>query len=137
MKFRKKRKLHSAVEAASLSDILFFLLLFFLMVATMASPAAIQVLLPKANKSEIIQTRKKIIRVRVDKDENYFIDKKQVELENFKDELSEKVTHGVETSVTLDIDKSVVSGKMIEVIDLVNQLKLPIVIASEKKKGGG
>ena len=126
--------MHSAVEAASLSDILFFLLLFFLMVATMASPSAIQVLLPKANKSEIIQTRKKIIRVKVDKDLNYFIDKKQVTIENFKDELSKNVTHGVETSVTLDIDKSVESGKMIEVIDLVNQLKLPIVIASEKKK---
>jgi biopolymer transport protein ExbD len=131
MKFRKRRKMHSAVEAASLSDILFFLLLFFLMVATMASPSAIQVLLPKAKTGSAAP--KKIIRVSVDADLNYYIEKNPVKIDDLKEELAKKVPYGSETSVVLEMDKSVESGKMIEVIDLVNQLKLPIVIATEKK----
>lgn len=131
MKFRKRRKGHSAVEASALADILFFLLLFFLMVSTLASPSAIEVLLPKADTGKSIP--KNIINVTVDKNTSYYVEGSPVAFDNLKNEIALKAKNANDNTVILRVDQAVDSGKMIEVIDIVNQLKIPIVIATEKK----
>ena len=76
MKFRKKHKNESEVFTDSLNDILFILLMFFLIVATLANPNVIKVGLPKGTKDT---KAKQNIMVSINKDQQYFIGTKRVE----------------------------------------------------------
>ena len=70
MKFRKKHKSESEVFTDSLNDILFILLMFFLIVATLANPNVVTVGLPRGTKDT---KAKQNIMVSIDKDQNFFI----------------------------------------------------------------
>ena len=70
MKFRKKHKNESEVFTDSLNDILFILLMFFLIVATLANPNVVRVGLPRGTKDT---KAKQNIMVSIDKDQQYFI----------------------------------------------------------------
>jgi biopolymer transport protein ExbD len=77
MKFRKKHKGEaSEVFTDSLNDILFILLMFFLIVATMANPNVVKVGLPRATKDT---KAKQNIMVSIDKDQNFFIGSSKVD----------------------------------------------------------
>ncbi len=71
MKFRKKNRFHSEVFTASMNDIMFFLMLFFLIISTMASPNAIKLLLPKASGQVAVR---ETVKVQIDAQNNYYLD---------------------------------------------------------------
>ena len=77
MKFRKKHKGEAAeVFTDSLNDILFILLMFFLIVATMANPNVVKVGLPRGTKDT---KAKQNIMVSIDKNQQYYIGTKKIE----------------------------------------------------------
>ncbi|MEI9808648.1 MAG: biopolymer transporter ExbD [Bacteroidota bacterium] len=76
MKFRKKHNEGSEVFTDSLNDILFILLMFFLIVATLANPNVVKVGLPRGTKDT---KAKQNIMVSIDKDQNYYIGPSKVD----------------------------------------------------------
>ena len=76
MNLRKKHKEASEVSTDSLNDILFILLMFFLIVATLANPNVVKVGLPKGSKDT---KAKQNIMVSIDKEQNYYIGARKVE----------------------------------------------------------
>lgn len=76
MRFRKKHKEQSEVFTDSLNDILFILLMFFLITTTMANPNVVKVGLPRGTKDT---KAKQNIMVSIDKDQNFFIGQKKIE----------------------------------------------------------
>jgi biopolymer transport protein ExbD len=89
MKFRKKHKGEaSEVFTDSLNDILFILLMFFLIVATLANPNVVKVGLPKGTKDT---KAKQDIMVSIDKDQHYSIGSRHVEASQFDSLLSQEI----------------------------------------------
>jgi biopolymer transport protein ExbD len=89
MKFRKKHKGEaSEVFTDSLNDILFILLMFFLIVATLANPNVVKVGLPRGTKDT--KTKQNIM-VSIDKDQQYYIQGKKVESGAFDSLLSKEI----------------------------------------------
>jgi biopolymer transport protein ExbD len=76
MSFRRKHKEESEVFTDSLNDILFILLMFFLIVATLANPNVVKVGLPRGSKDT---KAKQNIMVSVDKDQQYYIGTKKID----------------------------------------------------------
>lgn len=76
MKFRKKHKQESEVFTDSLNDILFILLMFFLITTTMANPNVVKVGLPKGTKDT---KAKQNIMVSIDKNQNYYLGQKLID----------------------------------------------------------
>ena len=76
MKFRKKHKNESEVFTDSLNDILFILLMFFLIVATLANPNVVKVGLPRGTKDT---KAKQNIMVSINKNQEYFIGTTKIE----------------------------------------------------------
>jgi biopolymer transport protein ExbD len=76
MKFRKKHREQSEVFTDSLNDILFILLMFFLITTTMANPNVVKVNNPRGTKDT---KAKQNIVVSIDKDQKFFIGQKQVD----------------------------------------------------------
>jgi biopolymer transport protein ExbD len=89
MRFRKKHKGEaSEVFTDSLNDILFILLMFFLIVATLANPNVVKVGLPKGSKDT---KAKQDIMVSIDKNQQYSIGNKKIPSANFDSVLSQEI----------------------------------------------
>ena len=89
MRFRKKHKNESEVFTDSLNDILFILLMFFLIVATLANPNIVKVGLPRGTKDT---KAKQNIMVSIDKDQQYYIGSNHVETAMIDSFLSREIT---------------------------------------------
>lgn len=89
MNIRKRTREQSEVETGALADILFFLLMFFLMISTLASPDAIKLLLPESSSAQQTATKENI-RVTVDAENRYFVDDVLVPFENLEIYLGEE-----------------------------------------------
>ena len=132
MNFRRAKNVHAEVQAGALSDILFFLMLFFLIISTLASPNAIKLLLPKATTGKSIPSQ--VINVSITGDLKYYINQNEVTLANMEQLLIAEGGKLQTPSVVLRMDKTISIDEMVKVIDIVNKAKVPVVIAIDKAK---
>ncbi len=133
----ERRKLRTAeVYTASLNDIMFFLLLFFLIISTLVTPATIRVLLPKSKTSENVAIKKQI-NLTVTAEHKYFIDSKEVTFETIEPQLSQMIAKKAKTEdliVLLHADKTLNLQDVVSVIDIGNKLKVKMVLFTQKEK---
>ncbi|MEY4987680.1 MAG: hypothetical protein RL567_1459 [Bacteroidota bacterium] len=136
MNFRKREREASEVETGALADILFFLLMFFLMISTLASPDAIRLLLPKADSTKVTPPVVESIRVSVDASNNFFIDGNATPfaLDQVDGQLKEILKTKKANSLIISIDKSRTVQDLTDVYDLAAKNNLSMVMAAEKKK---
>ncbi|HLP34089.1 MAG TPA: biopolymer transporter ExbD [Bacteroidia bacterium] len=133
MNFRRKKAAHAEVQAGALSDILFFLMLFFLIISTLATPSAIRLLLPRAQSVNSVPP-KQPLHVYITQDLRYYLEKDEVSLANFERDLALKIRGKEQPSIVLHMDRTISVDEMMKVLDIVNKLKLPVVIAVDKSK---
>lgn len=136
MNFRKREREASEVETGALADILFFLLMFFLMISTLASPDAIRLLLPRADSTKVTPPVVESIRVSVDANNNFFIDgnAQPLVLDQVDAQLKEILKTKKANSLIISIDKSRSVQDLTDVYDLAAKNNLSMVMAAEKKK---
>lgn len=132
MNLRRKTKVHSEVSTHSLNDIMFFLLLFFLIASTMANPNVIKVLLPKAAHQEQQVNRVRHVLTQT-KDRDYLLDAKPINKEQIKFELERLKGTNTELTVVLNIDASVPWGDVVELLDIGKEINVKMVAATDKK----
>ena len=99
MNLRSDKKVKAEIFTSAMNDIMFFLMLFFIIASTLLSPNIIKLNLPSAENSQSIH--KKEIQVSVDKDLQYFVDKTQVSFEQLPTLLTQKVAQDPEAYVVL------------------------------------
>lgn len=129
MKIKRKKHFAAEVATSSLNDIMFFLLLFFLIVSTIANPNVIKILLPKAQTPQTLS--KKQISLTVTGSKQYFIDKREVPFGQLENALLE-ATKGVgDPTIVLRIDKSLNVQDLVDVMQLGTKLKIKMVLATE------
>lgn len=127
MNIRKRLRTHPEMHTGALNDILFILLLFFLIVSTLANPNVIKVSNPKA-KSD---TRaKQTVVVTVDKDQNLYIGSQRISLEQLEPELKAYLSKETEKpSVVINGDSTSHLGTAIKVMQVIKKLGATPVMA--------
>jgi biopolymer transport protein ExbD len=125
-----RTRMHSEMKADSLSDIMFFLMLFFLIMSTMIAPQVIKIKLPKADAGKALSKKNLILSVNADN--NYFIDKMQVPKENLETELSKLVKPNEELTVIVRADKDSHWQDVVNLVAVSNKLKLNVSLAVDK-----
>jgi biopolymer transport protein ExbD len=80
MNLRKRQRGNVEVHTSALNDIMFFLLLFFLLASAVANPNVVKLFLPRSNSGQSIP--QKTINVSITKDLEYYVEKKQVDAAN-------------------------------------------------------
>ena len=119
MKFRKKHKHESEVFTDSLNDILFILLMFFLIVATLANPNVIKVGLPRGTKDT---KAKQNIMVSIDKNQQFYIGSSHIELGLIDSFLIREITKFKATvdtpTVVINADTSAYYGEVFRIMRL-------------------
>lgn len=116
---------------ASMTDIIFLLLIFFVITSTVVKEPILKILLPKGAKDNII---KQNIKLMVDKDLNYAIDNKVVPFDRLPDEMNAVLNQNPGATVSIFGDKSVNYEKVMDLVYLVNQLGGKPVLALEPVK---
>ncbi len=136
MKIERTRRPSAEVYTASLNDIMFFLMLFFLIISTMVTPMAIRVMLPKSSTSKQV-TAKENINLSVTREGRYYINDSEVPFEAIEPEL-QRMTAGLaeeeRPNVLLQADLSLDLQSVVRVIDIGNRTGLKMILFTEKDK---
>jgi biopolymer transport protein ExbD len=127
MNIRKKLRNHPEVHTGALNDILFILLLFFLIVSTLANPNVIKVSNPKA-KSDT--KSKQTVVITVDKDQQIYLGSKKVTMEELEPELKLFLAKETEKpSVVINGDSTSHLGTSIKLMQIIKKLGATPVMA--------
>jgi biopolymer transport protein ExbD len=132
MNLSRRRKLSSHVETSSMNDIMFFLMLFFLIVSTMVNPNIIKLMLPNARSGK--QAMKQPITVSVNAAGQYFLDKQLVTPEALEPALAQKVQGLESPTAVLRVDASLNVQKLVDILEIGNRLKIKMVMATQAQK---
>ncbi|SEQ21836.1 ExbD/TolR family protein [Flavobacterium urocaniciphilum] len=131
MAIKRNRRFHAEVHASSMSDIMFFLLLFFLIISTLANPNVIKMTLPKSKTNE--KTNKQFISISVNENKEFFIDKQPVNYDDLEKELLAKVGNDKEQTVVVRIPFNLQVQDLVDVLQIGVKNNLKFVIATNPK----
>ncbi len=135
MGLRKKAHRDAEVSTESLNDIMFFLLLFFLILSTMVSPNAIKVNLPSSKPTKPVENNKKPIHLDVSNNRNYFVEGKEVDYSVLEATLVAAINGNPEPTVVLQMDKDLSIQDAVDVMIIVDKLKCKMVWATKPSNG--
>ncbi|SFG73066.1 ExbD/TolR family protein [Pedobacter insulae] len=133
MNLRKRKKGAVEVHTSALNDIMFFLLLFFLLASAVVNPNVVKLLLPKSESGQQ-STAKKAITVKIDENLNYFVDEKQTSIEQMQTVVEAYQKIAPDLTIILYVAKSVPAENIMKAYDVANKLKLKLVLAVDPKK---
>ena len=132
MNLRKRHKRASAeVHTSAMNDIMFFLLLFFLIASTVTNPNVIKLMLPKSASGQSVS--KKTITVSIKKDLTYYVDKKETKEADLNTALSAYKKIATELTIVLYVDRTVAIQNVVSVMDIAQKLNIKLVLATEPK----
>lgn len=131
MSIRKRRPFHDEDAMASMNDIMFFLMLFFLIISTIANPNVIRLALPKANTTE--QLAKQPVTLSVTADKRYYINTTELPLEGLENALQIALENNNDPTVVLRVADNLTVQDLVDVMSLGAKLKLKMVLSTEKK----
>ncbi|HAQ18952.1 MAG TPA: biopolymer transporter ExbD [Prolixibacteraceae bacterium] len=134
MNFRSKRKQDFEIFSNSFSDIMFFLMLFFLIVSTMITPGAIKLALPQADKSPSMNKQTEKIAISVTKDLKYYINDKQIQFSQIEPELLKIKKENVEAFAIVRCDNTIAVQSMVDVLQLGNKTGVKMVLATSRRE---
>ncbi|MEI6050368.1 MAG: biopolymer transporter ExbD [Bacteroidota bacterium] len=133
MNIRRKRHFKAEVSTSSLNDIMFFLLLFFLIVSSLANPNVIKLLLPNSKSAQNLN--KQQITISITKDKKYFIDTREIKFNDIELLLKSRISSLQEPTVILRLESSLTVQDLVDVLEIGNRLQVKMVMATNKKTG--
>jgi biopolymer transport protein ExbD len=113
---------------------MFFLLLFFLIVSTLSNPNVIKLLLPSSKAAQ--ELNKQQITISVTDDKKYYIDNKQVTLQEIEPLLRSRIAAIKEPTVILRFAYNLQVQDLVDILEIGVKLKVKMVMATNKKAGG-
>ncbi|MEZ4792611.1 MAG: biopolymer transporter ExbD [Gelidibacter sp.] len=126
MNLRGRNKVTPEFNMSSMTDIVFLLLIFFMIASTLVTTSAIDILLPKASgKTE----NKKSVAVSIKENLTFYIDQKLVGESVLETELKTLLANQEEPTIVLRADKSVAVEHVVKVMDIANRNKFKVILA--------
>lgn len=132
MKIDRSTNSDAEVYLGSFNDIMFFLLLFFLIVSTMVNPSVIKLMLPKASSGQTIS--KVNINLSVTKDLHYFLNDKPISFQEIEPTLTSLIKNNKEPTVILRTDSELTIQQIVDVLEIGNRLKIKMVLATQSRQ---
>jgi biopolymer transport protein ExbD len=129
MKIKTRNHFAAEVATSSLNDIMFFLLLFFLIISTITNPNVIKVLLPRSSASQALSKQPIILTITEDKE--YFINKRPVSVNALEQELIKACKGLQEPTVVLHAASSLSIQDLVNVMQVGAHQKIKMVLATK------
>jgi biopolymer transport protein ExbD len=127
MALRSRNKVTPNFNMSSMTDIVFLLLIFFMLTSTLVSPNALKLLLP-SSKAKTLE--KQTISISITKDIQFYINENPVSENTIEQELKLIINNEHEPAIILHTDKSVAIEHVVKVMDIAYRNKYKIVLAT-------
>jgi biopolymer transport protein ExbD len=112
---------------------MFFLLLFFLIVSSLANPNVIKLLLPNSKSAQNLS--KQQISISVTKDKKYFIDSHQINFDDIEPLLRARISALQEPTIILRMEYTLTVQDLADLLEIGTRLKVKMVMATNKTPG--
>lgn len=126
LKTRNKRQVDFSMS--SMTDIVFLLLIFFMLTSTLVSPNALKLLLPKSSGRTLANQS---ISVSIDQDKNFYFGQEAVTPEQLEMRLSDVANTQEEATVVLNAERTVPIEEVVKVMGMANKLKIKMILATD------
>ena len=127
MDLKSKHKVNASFSMSSMTDIIFLLLIFFMLTASFITPSGLPVNLPASKSSEIVLQK---VSVTITKNLSYFVNNQRVNRSSLESVLRSNLS-GKERIVVLHCDASVPVERLVEVAGIATSLKAKVSIATK------
>lgn len=127
MDLKSKHRVNASFSMSSMTDIIFLLLIFFMLTASFITPSGLPVNLPSSKSSEIVMQK---VSVTITKDLQYFVNDERINRNSLTSKLSNNLA-GKEGIVVLHCDASVPVERLVEVAGIATSLKAKVSIATK------
>ena len=126
MKLRGRNKVSAEFSMSSMTDIVFLILIFFMLTSPAITPEALDLILPKAKgKTTNVQN----ISVSITKDLQVYINDERVSSSSLEQKLREKLSGVEDPTIILRAEEGVPIEKAVNVMDIANRNRYKIVLA--------
>jgi biopolymer transport protein ExbD len=133
IQLRKKKNLMAEVYTSSFNDIMFFLMLFFLIASTLISPSVVKLTLPNSKYHQTI--RKTEIALSVTKELVYFVNKERVSFDQLENVLLEASAGKSEPIIVLRVDNSIPVQNLVDILQIGNKINVRMILATRAPNG--
>ena len=130
MAIKTRNKVSPNFNMSSMTDIVFLLLIFFMLTSTLVSPNALKLLLPS---SESKTLAKQTVSVSINAQKEYFVNKTRVEFGQLESTLLQNLAGKEDPSVILHVEKSLPIEEAVKVMDIASRNKLRMVLSTKPK----
>lgn len=130
MRLKTKNKVSPNFNMSSMTDIVFLLLIFFMLTSTLVSPNALKLLLPNSKAKTL---EKQTLSVSITEGIEYYIENRQVNIENLERELITLLSEKIEPGIVLHADKTVDIEHAVKVMDIAYRNNYKLVLATNPK----
>lgn len=127
MAIKSRNKVDVSFSMSSMTDIVFLLLIFFIIVSTMVSPNALKVLLPKSDGKN---SDKQTVSITIKEDLSYYINGKPVDKDAIESLLKQELAGDEDPGVILHADRTIDLQHAVDIMDIANRNKYKLVLAT-------
>ncbi|MDX5436644.1 MAG: biopolymer transporter ExbD [Pontibacter sp.] len=127
MNFRSKNRINAEFSMSSMTDIIFLLLVFFMLTSNFVTPSGLPVSLPSSKTSDIVMQK---ISITISEDLQYYLNEKPIAPESIESELSALLQGTEQGAVVLHVDKSVPVEHLAKVAGIAKDLGASVTLAT-------
>jgi biopolymer transport protein ExbD len=131
MALKTRNKINSEFSMASMTDIIFLLLIFFMITSTLVSPNAIKLLLPQSNNQT---AAKPLTTVAITRNLEYYVENKRVSFDKLEETLQQKLGTETDIYISLHVEENVAVKEMTKVMNIAKRNNYKMILATRKKK---
>jgi biopolymer transport protein ExbD len=130
MALSQRNKISINFSSVGMTDVVFNLLIFFMLTSTLVHPSAIKLLLPKGSNQT---SAKPLTTVSITSDLNYYIEKQPVAFDQIESILRQKLGSNPDIYISLHADKTVPFENVVKVLDIAQRNNYKLIIATSPK----
>ncbi|MCD6564562.1 MAG: biopolymer transporter ExbD [Bacteroidales bacterium] len=127
MALRSRNKVSAAFSMSGMTDIVFLLLIFFMITSTLIHPTALKLLLPKSSHQT---SAKPLTTVSITRDLQYFVEDQPVDFNNLERVLQERIGNNLEVYVSIHADKSVDIEYIVKILNIAKNNNYKVILAT-------
>lgn len=127
MALKKRNEINATFSMSSMTDIVFLLLIFFMVTSTMISPNALKLLLPKSTNQT---TAKAFTSVSIDRHNNFYFETKRVSFSKLESMLVTKLSAQKDPCISLHVDRKVTMEQTVKVMNIAKNNKFKLILAT-------
>ena len=130
MAIKTRNKVSMDFNMASMSDLVFLLLIFFMISSTLISPNAVKLLLPQSSNQV---NAKPFTTISITADLKYYVETQEVDFSQIESLLAAKLNNTEDPTISLHTDKSVPIGEVVKVMNLARNNNYKLILATTPK----